>query len=115
MNAATTWKEKLAGYVEEIDTFETQILWRKEDKMKEKLFAETCLRHDDDGLPAANDYLNAPNEEAGESALCTVLTKLFADTEYTVGHDDDARLRLNLRIRAKTDADSATLLGNLAA
>ena len=86
--------------------------------MKEKLFAETRLSHDDDVLPVANDCLNAPNEEAGESALCTVLgpvlTKLFADTEYTVGHDD-ARLRLNLRIRAKTDADSATLLGNLTA
>ncbi len=49
MSAATTWKEKLAGQIEsslaeEIDTFETQILLRKEGKMEEKLFAETRLR-----------------------------------------------------------------------
>ena len=49
MSATTTWKEKLAGQIEEglaeeIDTFETQILLRKEGKMEEKLFAETRLR-----------------------------------------------------------------------
>ena len=49
MSAPTTWKEKLAGQIEEglaeeIDTFETQILLRKEGKMEEKLFAETRLR-----------------------------------------------------------------------
>ena len=72
-----------------------------------------------DILIIANDRLNAPNDEAGESALCTalepVLTKLFAGTEYTIERDDDDRLRLNLRVRAKTDTDTATLLGNLAA
>ena len=49
MSATPTWKEKLAGQIEEglaeeIDTFETQILLRKEGKMEEKLFAETRLR-----------------------------------------------------------------------
>jgi len=45
----TSWKEQLAGRIpaqlaEEIDVFETQIELRKQDKVDEKLFAETRLR-----------------------------------------------------------------------
>ena len=72
-----------------------------------------------DILFIANDRLNAVNDEAGENALRAVLepvlAKLFAGGEYAIERDDDARLRLNLRVRAKTDADPATLLRNLAA
>ena len=44
-----TWKEKLADLMdpqlaEEIDVFETQIALRKQDKLEEKIFAETRLR-----------------------------------------------------------------------
>ena len=47
--SSTTWKEALAGQVardmaEEIDIFETQIHLRKQEKIEEKLFAETRLR-----------------------------------------------------------------------
>ena len=67
----------------------------------------------------ANDRLNATNDEAGENtlraALDPVLTRLFAGAEYAVERDDAPQLRLNLRIRCQTNADTATLLGNLAA
>ena len=67
----------------------------------------------------ANDRLNATNDEAGENALRAaldpVLTQLFAGAEYAVERDDAPQLRLNLRIRCQTNADTATLLGNLAA
>ncbi|MCY4605156.1 MAG: hypothetical protein OXE49_13070 [Gemmatimonadetes bacterium] len=67
----------------------------------------------------ANDRLNAANDEAGENvlraALDPVLTQLFAGTEYAVERDPAPELRLNLRIHCQTDADIATLLGNLAA
>jgi len=72
-----------------------------------------------DLLLVANDRLNATNDEAGEGALCAalepVLARLFAGAEYAIERDCDARLRLNLRVRAQTDADTATLLANLAA
>ena len=72
-----------------------------------------------DLLLVANDRLNATNDEAGEGALCAalepVLARLFAGAEYAIERDGDARLRLNLRVRAQTDADTATLLANLAA
>ena len=72
-----------------------------------------------DLLLVANDRLNATNDEAGEGALCAalepVLPRLFAGAEYAIERDGDARLRLNLRVRAQTDADTATLLANLAA
>ena len=72
-----------------------------------------------DFLLVANDRLNAANDEAGEGALCAalepVLARLFAGAEYAIERDGDARLRLNLRVRAQTDADTATLLANLAA
>lgn len=46
---STTWKEALTGQIdgdmsEEIDIFETQIHLRKQEKIEEKLFAETRLR-----------------------------------------------------------------------
>lgn len=67
----------------------------------------------------ANDRLNATNDEAGENtlraALDPVLTQLFAGAEYAIERDDAPQLRLNLRIRCQTNADTATLLGNLAA
>ena len=67
----------------------------------------------------ANDRLNATNDEVGEdtlrAALDPVLTQLFAGTEYSVERESAPELRLNLRIRCQTDADAATLLGNLAA
>ena len=67
----------------------------------------------------ANDRLNATNDEAGENvlraALDPVLTQLFAGAEYAIERDPAPELRLNLRIRCQTDADAATLLGNLAA
>ncbi len=67
----------------------------------------------------ANDRLNATNDEAGENALRgaldPVLAQLFAGAEYAVERDDAPQLRLNLRIRCQTDANTATLLGNLAA
>ena len=72
-----------------------------------------------DLLLVANDRLNATNDEAGAGALCAalepVLARLFAGAEYAIERDGDARLRLNLRVRAQTDADTATLLANLAA
>ena len=73
----------------------------------------------DDVLLVANDRLNATNDEAGEkalrAALSPVLAQLFAGAEYAVVRDPDPQLRLNLRIRCQTDADTATLLGNLVA
>ena len=44
-----TWKERLdgrmdAGWAEEIDLFEGQVELRKQDKIDEKVFAETRLR-----------------------------------------------------------------------
>ena len=72
-----------------------------------------------DLLLGANDRLNAANDEAGEGALCAalepVLARLFAGAEYAIERDGNAPLRLNLRVRAQTDADTATLLANLAA
>ena len=72
-----------------------------------------------DMLIVANDRLNATNDEVGENALRAalgpVLAQLFADAEYAVERDSAPELRLNLRIRCQTDADTATLLGNLAA
>ena len=72
-----------------------------------------------DILLIANDRLNAVNDEGGENALRAVLepvlARLFAGSEYEIERDGDARLRLNLRVRAKKDADPATLLRNLAA
>jgi hypothetical protein len=72
-----------------------------------------------DLLLVANDRLNATNDEAGEGALCAalapVLARLFAGAEYAIERDGNAPLRLNLRVRAQTDADTATLLANLAA
>ncbi len=72
-----------------------------------------------DVLLVANDRLNATNDETGENTLRTaldpVLAQLFAGAEYAVERDPDPELRLNLRIRCQTDADTATLLGNLAA
>jgi sulfite reductase (ferredoxin) len=49
MSAASTWKDKLAGEMpeglaREIDIFETQIELRRQDKIEERLFAETRLR-----------------------------------------------------------------------
>ncbi len=49
MPAPTTWKERLApkireDWAREIDIFETQIELRQQDKIEEKLFAETRLR-----------------------------------------------------------------------
>lgn len=49
MSAPIRWKDKLASampeaYAREIDIFETQIELRKQDKIEEKLFAETRLR-----------------------------------------------------------------------
>ena len=41
--------------------------------------------------------------------------QLFAGAEYALERDDAPQLRLNLRIRCQTDADTETLLGNLAA
>ena len=49
------------------------------------------------------------------AALDPVLAQLFAGAEYAVERDDAPQLRLNLRIRCQTNADTATLLGNLAA
>ena len=67
----------------------------------------------------ANDRLNATNDEAGENtlraALDPVLAQLFAGAEYAVERDLAPELRLNLRIRCQTDADTATLLDNLVA
>ena len=72
-----------------------------------------------DFLLVANDRLNAANDEVGAGALCAalepVLARLFAGAEYAIERDGDTRLRLNLRVRAQTDADTATLLANLAA
>ena len=72
-----------------------------------------------DVLLVANDRLNTTNDEAGEndlrSALSPILAQLFAGAEYAVERDPTPQLRLNLRIRCQTDADAATLLGNLAA
>ena len=72
-----------------------------------------------DILLVANDRLNAANDAEGESALRAelepLLAKLFAGAEYAIERDSDARLRLNLRIRAKTEANAAALLCNLAA
>lgn len=72
-----------------------------------------------DVLLVANDRLNAPNDEAGENALraalAPVLAQLFADAEYTVERDPAPQLRLNLRIRCPAAANTAALLGNLAA
>ena len=73
----------------------------------------------DDVLLVANDRLNAANDEVGENALRAalgpVLAQLFAGAEYAVERDPAPQLRLNLRMRCQTDADTATLLGNLAA
>lgn len=70
-------------------------------------------------LLIANDRLNAANDAESENALRAelepVLAKLFAGAEYAIERDATPQLRLNLRIRAKTDANTATLLGNLAA
>ena len=49
MQTATTWKQKLTGLIEpgleqDIDVFETQIDLRRQDKIDEKIFAETRLR-----------------------------------------------------------------------
>jgi sulfite reductase (ferredoxin) len=46
---ATTWKDRLAGRIapeleQEIDVFDKQLQLRREDKIEEKLFAETRLR-----------------------------------------------------------------------
>ena len=72
-----------------------------------------------DLLLVANDRLNAANDDDDENALRgaldPVLAQLFAGAEYAVERDDAPELRLNLRIRCQTDADTATLLGNLAA
>ena len=72
-----------------------------------------------DLLIVANDRLNATNDKAGENALRAalgpVLAQLFAGAEYTAQRDPTPELRLNLRIRCQTDADTATLLENLAA
>ncbi len=72
-----------------------------------------------DVLLIANDRLNATNDETGENALraalSPVLTLLFAGAEYAVERDLAPERRLNLRIRCQTDADTATLLSNLAA
>lgn len=72
-----------------------------------------------DVLLVANDRLNAPNDPAGENALraalAPVLAQLFAGAECTVERDPAPQSRLTLRIRCQTDADAATLLGNLAA
>ena len=47
--SSTLWKERLSGQLpaqlaEEIDTFETEIQLRCQDKIDEKIFAETRLR-----------------------------------------------------------------------
>ena len=72
-----------------------------------------------DILLVANDRLNASNNAESENALRTelepVLAKLFAGAKYAIERDADERRRLNLRIRAKTNANAAALLGNLAA
>ena len=72
-----------------------------------------------DVLLVANDRLNATNDEVGENtlraALGPLLAQLFADAEYAVERDPAPQLRLNLRIRCQTDADTAILLGNLTA
>ena len=82
------------------------------------LAGKVKFRSDDVSL-VANDRLNATNDEAGENtlraALDPVLAQLFAGAEYAVERDPAPELRLNLRIRCQTDADAATLLGNLAA
>ena len=49
MKDESSWKSVLSGQMgsdisEEIDIFETQIKLRKEEKIEEKLFAETRLR-----------------------------------------------------------------------
>ena len=72
-----------------------------------------------DLLLVANDRLNATNDESGENtlraALDPVLAQLFAGAEYAIERDPTPELRLNLKIRCQTNADTATLLDNLAA
>ena len=72
-----------------------------------------------DILLIANDRLSANNDDQGENSLRAelepVLDKLFAGAAYVIERDVAPQQRLNLRVRCDSNADTSTLLDNLAA
>ena len=101
-----------------VSTFKAALTACRRLEEEPSLAGKVKFRRGDMSL-VANDRLNATNDEVGENtlraALDPVLAQLFAGAEYAIERDPAPELRLNLRIRCQTDADTAVLLGNLAA
>ena len=92
------WKDLLAGEVPvsmaaEIDTFETEIELRKQDKVDEKVFAETRLRRGAYG----QRYDNGQRHDGTESKSLAVPERVSQRPEYRLGRPGDAADQDSLR------------------